>query len=125
MLRKAEMERGALDVKLKHARNQVDVEIRRRQKAEADCEMLVWSVNANLCFMVFLQAAFNFLHLRFKYTGSIISSPEKISCAMCVLDYYVTQYVLCVVELGFFQHQDGTTQETRKKGMFCYAFLFY
>ncbi|XP_014841254.1 PREDICTED: rac GTPase-activating protein 1 isoform X1 [Poecilia mexicana] len=40
MLRKAEMERGALDVKLKHARNQVDVEIRRRQKAEADCEML-------------------------------------------------------------------------------------
>lgn len=42
MLRKAEMERGALDVKLKHARNQVDVEIRRRQKAEADCETLVW-----------------------------------------------------------------------------------
>ncbi|XP_054901874.1 rac GTPase-activating protein 1 [Poeciliopsis prolifica] len=40
MLRKAEMERGALDVKLKHARNQVDVEIRRRQKAEADCETL-------------------------------------------------------------------------------------
>ncbi|KAM4570509.1 rac GTPase-activating protein 1 [Fundulus diaphanus] len=40
MLRNAEMERGSLDVKLKHARNQVDVEIRRRQKAEADCEML-------------------------------------------------------------------------------------
>lgn len=40
MLRKAEMERGALDVKLKHARNQVDVEIRRRQKAEAECETL-------------------------------------------------------------------------------------
>uniref|UniRef100_A0A3Q3F1E8 Rac GTPase-activating protein 1 n=1 Tax=Kryptolebias marmoratus TaxID=37003 RepID=A0A3Q3F1E8_KRYMA len=40
MLTKAEMERGALDVKLKHARNQVDVEIRRRQKAEADCETL-------------------------------------------------------------------------------------
>lgn len=43
-LTKAEMERGALDVKLKHARNQVDVEIRRRQKAEADCETLVCSV---------------------------------------------------------------------------------
>uniref|UniRef100_A0A1A8QQK1 Rac GTPase-activating protein 1 n=1 Tax=Nothobranchius rachovii TaxID=451742 RepID=A0A1A8QQK1_9TELE len=40
MLTKAEMERGSLDVKLKHARNQVDVEIRRRQKAEADCEIL-------------------------------------------------------------------------------------
>lgn len=49
MLRKAEMERGALDVKLKHARNQVDVEIRRRQKAEAECETLVW-LNANLMF---------------------------------------------------------------------------
>ncbi|CAG6021839.1 rac GTPase-activating protein 1 [Menidia menidia] len=39
-LRKAEMEKGSLEVKLKHARNQVDVEIRRRQKAEADCETL-------------------------------------------------------------------------------------
>lgn len=41
VLTKAEAERGALEVKLKHARNQVDVEIRRRQKAEADCEKLV------------------------------------------------------------------------------------
>uniref|UniRef100_A0A669AVK6 Rac GTPase-activating protein 1 n=1 Tax=Oreochromis niloticus TaxID=8128 RepID=A0A669AVK6_ORENI len=40
MLRKTETERGSLEVKLKHARNQVDVEIRRRQKAEADCETL-------------------------------------------------------------------------------------
>ncbi|KAK7884933.1 hypothetical protein WMY93_028056 [Mugilogobius chulae] len=40
ILGKTEMERGALEVKLKHARNQVDVEIRRRQKAEADCEKL-------------------------------------------------------------------------------------
>ncbi|KAL1020701.1 hypothetical protein UPYG_G00003530 [Umbra pygmaea] len=39
-LAKAETERGSLEVKLKHARNQVDVEIRRRQKAEADCEKL-------------------------------------------------------------------------------------
>lgn len=38
---KAETEKGALEVKLKHARNQVDVEIRRRQKAEADCAKLV------------------------------------------------------------------------------------
>lgn len=41
VLTKAQTERGALEVKLKHARNQVDVEIRRRQKAEADCEKLV------------------------------------------------------------------------------------
>uniref|UniRef100_A0AAY5KFG5 Rac GTPase-activating protein 1 n=1 Tax=Esox lucius TaxID=8010 RepID=A0AAY5KFG5_ESOLU len=40
VLAKAETERGSLEVKLKHARNQVDVEIRRRQKAEADCEKL-------------------------------------------------------------------------------------
>ncbi|XP_068589095.1 rac GTPase-activating protein 1 [Cebidichthys violaceus] len=40
VLTKAETERGSLEVKLKHARNQVDIEIRRRQKAEADCEKL-------------------------------------------------------------------------------------
>lgn len=39
-LAKVETERGALEVKLKHARNQVDVEIRRRQKAEAIYEKL-------------------------------------------------------------------------------------
>lgn len=41
LLMKTEAERSALDVKLKHARNQVDVEIKRRQKAEMDCEKLV------------------------------------------------------------------------------------
>lgn len=41
MLAKTETERGALEVKLKHARNQVDVEIRRRQKAETVYEKLV------------------------------------------------------------------------------------
>eukprot|EP00069_Balaena_mysticetus_P008201 bmy_05767T0 len=40
LLMKVETERSALDVKLKHARNQVDVEIKRRQRAEADCEKL-------------------------------------------------------------------------------------
>ncbi|XP_069762755.1 rac GTPase-activating protein 1 isoform X2 [Narcine bancroftii] len=39
-LTKAETERSALDVKLKHARNQVDVEMKRRQKAETECERL-------------------------------------------------------------------------------------
>lgn len=43
-LAKAETERGALEVKLKHARNQVDVEIRRRQKAEAVYEKLVGAI---------------------------------------------------------------------------------
>lgn len=47
-LTKTETERGSLEVKLKHARNQVDVEIRRRQKAEADCEKLVWRINCLL-----------------------------------------------------------------------------
>ncbi|NXL65710.1 RGAP1 protein, partial [Chordeiles acutipennis] len=40
LLMKTEAERSALDVKLKHARNQVDVEIKRRQKAETTCEKL-------------------------------------------------------------------------------------
>ncbi|XP_041097603.1 rac GTPase-activating protein 1 isoform X2 [Polyodon spathula] len=40
ILSKAETERSALDVKLKHARNQVDVEIKRRQRAETDYEKL-------------------------------------------------------------------------------------
>uniref|UniRef100_UPI00398EB5E1 rac GTPase-activating protein 1 isoform X1 n=2 Tax=Pristiophorus japonicus TaxID=55135 RepID=UPI00398EB5E1 len=39
-LTKAETERSALDVKLKHARNQVDIEMKRRQKAETECERL-------------------------------------------------------------------------------------
>ena len=43
VLAKAETDRGSLEVKLKHARNQVDVEIRRRQKAEAEYEKLVGS----------------------------------------------------------------------------------
>ncbi|XP_068123354.1 rac GTPase-activating protein 1 isoform X1 [Hyperolius riggenbachi] len=38
LLMKTETERSALEVKLKHARNQVDVEIKRRQRAEAECE---------------------------------------------------------------------------------------
>lgn len=41
VLTKTETERGALEIKLKHARNQVDVEIRRRQRAEAEYEKLV------------------------------------------------------------------------------------
>lgn len=44
VLTKTETERGALEVKLKHARNQVDVEIRRRQRAESDYEKLVGTV---------------------------------------------------------------------------------
>lgn len=48
VLTKTQTERSSLEVKLKHARNQVDVEIRRRQKAEADCDKLVcvcvWTV---------------------------------------------------------------------------------
>ncbi|XP_072105354.1 rac GTPase-activating protein 1 isoform X2 [Mobula birostris] len=39
-LTKSETERSALDVKLKHARNQVDTEMKRRQKAETECERL-------------------------------------------------------------------------------------
>lgn len=50
-LTKTETERGALEVKLKHARNQVDVEIRRRQKAEADCEKLVWWIKCRPLFV--------------------------------------------------------------------------
>lgn len=49
VLAKVETERGALEVKLKHARNQVDVEIRRRQKAEAVYEKLVGITLCNTC----------------------------------------------------------------------------
>ncbi|XP_067420708.1 rac GTPase-activating protein 1-like [Emydura macquarii macquarii] len=41
LLMRTETERSALDVKLKLARNQVDVELKRRQGAEADSEKLV------------------------------------------------------------------------------------
>ncbi|KAM7338749.1 hypothetical protein ACRRTK_002233 [Alexandromys fortis] len=40
LLLKAKTGRSALDVKLKHVRNQVDVEIKRRQRAEAECAKL-------------------------------------------------------------------------------------
>lgn len=49
MLAKAETERGALEVKLKHARNQVDVEIRRRQNAETVYEKLVSATVFGVC----------------------------------------------------------------------------
>ncbi|KAL7882262.1 hypothetical protein AOLI_G00091110 [Acnodon oligacanthus] len=40
LLVKSEVSRAALEVKLKHARNQVDVEIKKRYKAEADYQYL-------------------------------------------------------------------------------------
>ncbi|XP_043931333.1 rac GTPase-activating protein 1-like [Protopterus annectens] len=40
LLLKSEVSRSAMEVKLKHARNQVDVEMRKRHKAEAECEKL-------------------------------------------------------------------------------------
>lgn len=55
VLTKTETERGALEVKLKHARNQVDVEIRRRQKAEADCEKLVCRIKYKPCFLTYTE----------------------------------------------------------------------
>ncbi|XP_051786966.1 rac GTPase-activating protein 1 isoform X6 [Erpetoichthys calabaricus] len=39
-LLKTDMDKSALEVKLKHARNQVDVEMRKRHKAESDLEYL-------------------------------------------------------------------------------------
>lgn len=59
VLAKAETERGALEVKLKHARNQVDVEIRRRQKAEAVYEKLVSAKQNIFCFFPFTLRAFH------------------------------------------------------------------
>lgn len=56
MLTKVETETAALEVKLKHARNQVDVEIRRRQKAEMIYEKLVrvfMGYMGLLCFVLF------------------------------------------------------------------------
>lgn len=41
LLLKSDVARAALEVKLKHARNQVDVEIKKRYKAEADYQYLV------------------------------------------------------------------------------------
>lgn len=61
VLTKAETERGALEVKLKHARNQVDVEIRRRQKAEADCEKLVRWIKC----LTFLLRCVDFVYCHF------------------------------------------------------------
>lgn len=41
LLVKSDVAKAALEVKLKHARNQVDVEIKKRYKVEADYQYLV------------------------------------------------------------------------------------
>lgn len=41
-LAQVEAERAALEVKLKHARNQVEVEMKKRHRAEAELEKQVW-----------------------------------------------------------------------------------
>lgn len=67
VLTKTETERGALEVKLKHARNQVDVEIRRRQKAEAECETLVSWISSSplqrICCCLWLLCLLRASHL--------------------------------------------------------------
>lgn len=63
VLTKAQTERGALEVKLKHARNQVDVEIRRRQKAEADCEKLVRWIKCSPLFVDICWFSLLLIHL--------------------------------------------------------------
>ncbi|XP_051761057.1 rac GTPase-activating protein 1 isoform X1 [Ctenopharyngodon idella] len=60
LLVKSDVARGALEVKLKHARNQLDVEIKKRYKAEADyqclerqmqliCDVLVHDSKSSAC----------------------------------------------------------------------------
>lgn len=53
ILTKSNTEIGALEVKLKHARNQVDIEIRRRQKAETECEKLVCGFACWPCMIIY------------------------------------------------------------------------
>lgn len=55
ILTKSETEIGALGVKLKHARNQVDIEIRRRQKAEMECEKLVCGFTSWPCLIIYVE----------------------------------------------------------------------
>lgn len=55
ILTKSETEIGALGVKLKHARNQVDIEIRRRQKAETECEKLVCGFTSRPCLIIYVE----------------------------------------------------------------------
>ncbi len=51
LLVKSDVTRAALEVKLKHARNQLDVEIKKRYKAEADYQCLVREpLNNNITF---------------------------------------------------------------------------
>uniref|UniRef100_A0A673GNY8 Si:ch1073-416j23.1 n=1 Tax=Sinocyclocheilus rhinocerous TaxID=307959 RepID=A0A673GNY8_9TELE len=44
LLVKSDVARAALEVKLKHARNQLDMEIKKRYKAEADYQCLEWQM---------------------------------------------------------------------------------
>uniref|UniRef100_A0A8D3CLD3 Rac GTPase-activating protein 1 n=1 Tax=Scophthalmus maximus TaxID=52904 RepID=A0A8D3CLD3_SCOMX len=79
VLTKAETERGALEVKLKHARNQVDVEIRRRQKAEADCEKLVLTSDTCGALYLLLYTPFSVASDRLKTIDESASILSDIS----------------------------------------------
>lgn len=49
LLVKSDVAKAALEVKLKHARNQVDVEIKKRYKVEADYQYLVsWAAKISV-----------------------------------------------------------------------------
>ena len=73
MILQAEAEKNALIIKLKHARRQVDLEIKQRQKAEQDrdelvkCSLMVLNkfslclIDFNECFHVVLSGLFCFL----------------------------------------------------------------
>lgn len=74
ILTKTETERGALEVKLKHARNQADVEIRRRQKAETECEKLVCGIRWWPYAMIYEDSIVYWLI--FCYTGSSNSADS-------------------------------------------------
>ncbi|NXY88634.1 RGAP1 protein, partial [Alcedo cyanopectus] len=73
LLEKADNEQKALDVKLKHARNRVEVEIKRRVKAELDCgklerqiqlirEVLTCDVSGSIQLSEEQKSALAFLH---------------------------------------------------------------
>lgn len=76
LLVKSDVAKAALEVKLKHARNQLDVEMKKRFKLEGDYQYLV-SQRCSVCGLRPL-------------TSDLSSAPSKDRCSSCVTSWSTT-----------------------------------
>uniref|UniRef100_A0A672YC70 Rac GTPase-activating protein 1 n=1 Tax=Sphaeramia orbicularis TaxID=375764 RepID=A0A672YC70_9TELE len=113
MLAKAETERGALEVKLKHARNQVDVEIRRRQKAEAVYEKLERQLQ--LIRELLISDNGNSVHLSEEQRSALAflsAHSQAVKCDLCYRLTTIDESASLLSDISFDQTDDSLMNES-------------